>query len=117
MNAEQIVRALAAANPLTNDRPEGPSHCVLCDGPSDGRCVDHEPDCPWRLAVEWVAADRERAALYDRFGPQFKLPAGVALDQACIDDVWIQLAESVTGPGEFYFDADTSRLLPYPTRP
>lgn len=54
--AEQIVRALAAAVPRTHyDRGE----CNLCEAMADntvGAVDQHEPDCPWRLAVEWVAA-------------------------------------------------------------
>jgi hypothetical protein len=55
--AEQIVRALAAA-----DLAQGGDQCRLC-GPAGFEpesLADHEPDCPWRLAVEWVAAqDRD----------------------------------------------------------
>lgn len=46
MTPEQIVRALAAADPL--DDVYGV--CWHC------RSVDHDVACPWRLAVEWVAA-------------------------------------------------------------
>ncbi len=53
MDAEQIVRALAAADPIGPDKP----WCDLCRGNKDG----HDPDCPWRLAVEWVAAEDCRA--------------------------------------------------------
>lgn len=45
---EQIVRALAAAEPIYD------GHCAMCHV---HRLDDeHKPDCPWRLAVEWVAA-------------------------------------------------------------
>ncbi len=56
MTAEQIVRALAAVDP-------GPDAqgCRFCEG-WVGRGyawhppTPHDADCPWRLAVEWVAA-------------------------------------------------------------
>ncbi len=55
MTPEAIVRALAAAT-----EPIDASYklCALCGG----RYEDdpHEPDCPWRLAVEWVAANDRR---------------------------------------------------------
>lgn len=60
MDAELIVRALAAA-----DAPVEAEFgmCMLC--PMEFRTLDerykdpsaHEPDCPWRLAREWVAAN------------------------------------------------------------
>lgn len=61
MTPEAIVRALAAADP-TAEIGEGERtsiECVLCGGELQfphGVC--HELDCPWRLAVEWVAASR-----------------------------------------------------------
>jgi hypothetical protein len=55
MSPQDIVRALAAADPIQHSEdPDAFAHwCVLCDtsNPVDAR--DHEPDCPWRLAVEW----------------------------------------------------------------
>jgi hypothetical protein len=53
--AEQIVRALAAADPIHVDL-RYTTACALCD--AAGRFeseASHKPDCPWRLAVEWVA--------------------------------------------------------------
>jgi hypothetical protein len=66
MTAEQIVRALTAADaPVDAERAE----CLLCGmafrhlrpGPqlawdeADGNDpADHKPGCPWRLAREWV---------------------------------------------------------------
>lgn len=50
--AEAIVRALATADPTTDD----PSwwECGLCDKALPATPDDHMADCPWRLAVEWV---------------------------------------------------------------
>jgi hypothetical protein len=60
---ERIVRALAAADP----RPSGGEwwdRCALCEAAnSSGDTEDHKPDCPWRLAVEWVAAQDGRATV------------------------------------------------------
>ncbi len=53
--AEQIVRALAAADPTYVDH-EGDRECALCDAWTLRFASGHAPDCPWRLAVEWVAA-------------------------------------------------------------
>jgi len=58
MTAEQIVRALAAADPICEDAWYG---CGLC-GSVGVQADPHEPDCPWRLAVEWVAAQDDREA-------------------------------------------------------
>jgi hypothetical protein len=56
--AEQIVRALAAADP--NVHSAGMWHsCGLCYKSLPIEAADHEPDCPWRLAAEWVAAADE----------------------------------------------------------
>ncbi len=58
MTTEEIVRALAAA-----DLAPGGDSCRLC-GPAGFEpesVADHEPDCPWRLAVEWVAAQEREA--------------------------------------------------------
>lgn len=61
MTAEQIVRALATADPWYADDDER-HYCALCGSRLDrGQADDHEPDCPWRLAVEWVqGADATR---------------------------------------------------------
>lgn len=55
MTAEAIVRALAAANTCTYEEEDWHS-CVLCLASLPVRAADHEPECPWRLAVEWVEA-------------------------------------------------------------
>jgi hypothetical protein len=55
---ERIVRALAARNYPTDD--SGYDVCGLCEASDhDGQFgpLIHEPDCPWRLAREWVAAN------------------------------------------------------------
>jgi hypothetical protein len=68
MTAEKIVRALAAADPLALNNVEEKA-CALCwvneetdddDGKRDvwADLTDptiHKPNCPWRLAREWVA--------------------------------------------------------------
>lgn len=54
MTAEQIVRALAALDP--DYHTTGMWHgCGLCEAALPVYVTDHKPDCPWRLAVEWVA--------------------------------------------------------------
>lgn len=54
MNAEEIVRALAHADP--HWYATGMWHgCVFCDASLPTKPEAHEADCPWRLAVEWVA--------------------------------------------------------------
>lgn len=52
---EQIVRALAEGEPFAFER-EG-LRCVLCERED----ATHEPRCPWRLAVEWVAHAERRS--------------------------------------------------------
>lgn len=54
MSPEEIVRALAAVKPACCDATEC---CTLCDGHGWQASEGHEPDCPWRLAVEWVEAN------------------------------------------------------------
>lgn len=52
---EQIVRALAVADPVTDDQG-----CQFCEADVEGSVVfgrepePHGSTCPWRLAVEWV---------------------------------------------------------------
>lgn len=54
---ESIVRALAARTPANNFDRNGDRVCALCRETYPDEDKDsHEPDCPWRLAVEWVAA-------------------------------------------------------------
>lgn len=56
--AEIIVRALAAGDPTAADEHDGTPYCTLCDTAKwNGlaRPANHDPDCPWRLAVEWVS--------------------------------------------------------------
>lgn len=58
---EAIVRAIAAADPVVY---RGDYHYVLCSmcGVEKWPRFDvdeHKPDCPWRLAAEWVAARSE----------------------------------------------------------
>jgi hypothetical protein len=62
MTAEQIVRALAATSPIDWDGYK----CALCGAMQTTAALapvislarpegPHEPDCPWLMAVEWVA--------------------------------------------------------------
>ena len=53
--AERIIRLLAATDPVVE---RGDYHwCAVsqCRLPLDPK--DHDDDCPWRLAVEWVEAN------------------------------------------------------------
>lgn len=62
MTAEQIVRALAAADPTRNDWHS----CAFCGRhPIDRTASKHDPDCSWRMAVEWIA-QQEVQILKDR---------------------------------------------------
>lgn len=59
MTPEQIVRALAGADPAQRTGAWcGLCGTVLIAQPGDEAKRDHEPDCPWRLAVEWVAEQK-----------------------------------------------------------
>ncbi len=53
MTAEQIVRALAAADPTVSSGEW--DWCGTCDSRWPIEADDHDPACPWRMAVEWVA--------------------------------------------------------------
>lgn len=51
---------MAAANPVAFDNQEE-RICALCEAEERRDCyledvACHDPDCPWRLAREWVAA-------------------------------------------------------------
>jgi hypothetical protein len=77
MTAEQIVRALAAARPVASD-----GLCGVCDGwDSELMQERHEPDCPWRLAVEWVAAQGSGQVFASTDGLDAFQPAPVAAEQ------------------------------------
>jgi hypothetical protein len=70
MTAEEIVRALAAREaPVCDSNPSAPT-CLLCRKAGKNTYFTkagevyhrvapptHKPDCPWRLAREWVAAN------------------------------------------------------------
>ncbi len=95
MTPEQIVRALAAADPVAydGDRWDGDYACTLCDGRWSERGGDvaarassHEPDCPWRLAREWVAAQDRRAAEYEPIIPSKALQAAM-MEEAEAEDM------------------------------
>jgi hypothetical protein len=58
MDAERIVRALAAASEPAYDA--GEKYCSFCGAELPYGTEDpaaHEPTCPWRLAREWVVAN------------------------------------------------------------
>jgi hypothetical protein len=66
MDAEQIVRALAGADPRAFNSFEE-RVCGLCWAKPSGADIEdqeleapanHQPDCPWRLAREWVSPGR-----------------------------------------------------------
>lgn len=69
MDAEQIVRALAASDPVGFDNQEEPA-CTLCEAALWNRMpqplddpATHDPNCPWRLAREWVAQAGQPASV------------------------------------------------------
>lgn len=51
---EAIVRDLATGYVEAVQGHDDESYCTLCDGATDEQ-PEHEPTCPWRRAVEWVA--------------------------------------------------------------
>jgi hypothetical protein len=62
MDAEQIVRALAAEDAPTGfeEGPPKSSWCLFCSSIDDGIQLfpdAHAPTCPWRQASEWVEAN------------------------------------------------------------
>ncbi len=70
MTPEAIVRALADCAPVRMTEHGDRLACGLCDdevreGATTTGHDMHEPDCPWRLAVEWVAAQDALAAAID----------------------------------------------------
>lgn len=85
MTAEQIVRALAAADP--NVRGGWGGHrCAFCHAVRG--IEDHRPDCPWRLAVEWVAAQEAQLAQDRRlYGTSF-IEGGRRVDPTTIRPAW-----------------------------
>ena len=63
MNADDIVRALADADPIYH---EGDFHwCALCSARLPIRPEHHEESCVWRLAVEWVEGAGQSGAIFD----------------------------------------------------
>jgi hypothetical protein len=63
MDAEQIVRALAAHHAPEDEAGSydgsGVSTCALCEAPwqQGDELAWHDPGCPWRLAREWITAN------------------------------------------------------------
>jgi hypothetical protein len=54
--ADDIVRALATRDPMTG--ADYVPQCALCGvGGWHVNAEDHERDCEWRRAVEWVEAN------------------------------------------------------------
>lgn len=53
MTAEEIVRKLVEDPPIASD--EEWHWCAICDVTLPMTPGDHMIDCPYRLAVEWVA--------------------------------------------------------------
>lgn len=51
---DAIVRALADGDPFAHEH-WGDGWCSLCEVENARRPAEHEPECPWRLAVEWAA--------------------------------------------------------------
>ena len=54
MGAEEIVLALAGMDPI--EHGDDQHWCVICGAYVPICLDDHDPDCPWRLAVEHVAS-------------------------------------------------------------
>lgn len=92
MTSEQIVRALAAANPPLAF-PRGDATCMICGAvliEDEEGTSEHGPACPWRMAVEWVTGeDPWQAAqnayahlLYEAPAPD-EVPALRAAIEAC----------------------------------
>lgn len=55
ISAADIVRKLAAQDPCAGDVESELETCGLCHVYGYGiASEEHESDCPWRLAVEWV---------------------------------------------------------------
>jgi hypothetical protein len=50
---EDIVRALGGLK----HAPDSEGWCAFCSAPCDKPHWEHEIDCPWRRAVEWVEAN------------------------------------------------------------
>ncbi len=65
--AEDIVRALAAYDVL-KDPPEGGRYawCGLCGTCRKDGKLDHDVDCPYRMALEWVAEQGRIETQYRR---------------------------------------------------
>ncbi len=90
MTAEQIVRALAARGPVAEviTAADEHRHCTLCHverGPAvplDD--FNHQPDCPWRLAVEWVAAHPLREGVCAAYGETRSCPDVDACRGGCV---------------------------------
>ena len=64
MTLEEIVRALAERGAPTTD-PYG--DCALCTGQEvtagSDNLADHDEDCPWRQAREWIKEATKRGML------------------------------------------------------
>lgn len=59
--AEEIVRALAEKEPIEDD---GEYHwCVLCKVDLPTKPEDHKPDCPYRMAHEWIEAQTPKVCV------------------------------------------------------
>jgi hypothetical protein len=103
MTPEQIVRALAAADLTVQDH--GLTGCALCDRYLPVLTADHEPDCPWRLAVEWVSeqesrewADDETTKRGVRRAAQLAAEAAGCSDHARLARIEAELAMLRGGP-------------------
>jgi hypothetical protein len=100
-HAATIVRALAATDPVAyeGDRTEGDYVCAVCQQyAEDAGSVEHAPDCPWRLAVEWVAREAEPAEPQDLV----TVPVQVIVDilasadggcPSCTDDLAVMMRD------------------------
>ncbi len=104
--AEEIVRGLAAAHYIRGESPDGCPFCGIAMSDEDGNrprsdIEQHDPDCLYRMAREWVAehplpADKMESAarlyrvLTSQAPPRNPGPALRALEQ--------RLSEMTDGP-------------------
>jgi hypothetical protein len=133
MTPEQIVRALAAADPTVYEEAEERFACTVCGDYKRERgyldLEDHAADCPWRLAVEWVSAQAAAPkwggisitadpaqprgtfkAMYPLPEGAMFLPGGSTVEYVLVDGLGVWLDVPVVGPGWFVYNAETGTL-------
>lgn len=63
-----IVHDLAAEEPVAFMGIDDAQYCPLCSD-ADVEHPEHDPECPWRRAVEWVEAHTDWVDVTDRVVP------------------------------------------------